>query len=904
MISKIATRRRGLLAVHETEQESRIISLSTELRVQVMDKQDQLPLEGVRVVDFGQQIAGPAVAMVLADLGATVVHIDPPSGPQWKHQANAILNRNKSCLSVDLKTPEGFDQAMQLIDCADVVIESFRPGVMRRLGIDFAELRATRPQLITLSVPGFASNDQLRSQWKATEAVVAATAGAFTYMGFNRVLMGLNPCFSPLPLASSYTVTLASSSVVLALLAREKTGLGDCIEVPVIAAMMEGLSYNSYHVADLPERYKTMREHEIERRRAANIDFDLSYAQLQEYLDPFYRTYECADGRMFYIVCPSHRNHARRCLEVLGLYEEVMAEGMPEVTNLHLPVTEWEGESSLGVYPLPRRWADIISTKIKLVMRTNTSSELGVIFGQGQIPGAPHRTTREWVNSQHCNDAGLIVEVNDPEYGLMKQPGPVAWLEESAHKMLAPSARSFLSFDQALAKLASLPQPVFDQPSPAAQSQGWLDGLRVLDLTNVIAGPHSTAFLGRFGAEVIKVEPVVPNYDPLIGTLFAFQADMGKRSALIDINTQEGREAFNRLVRSVYMVVINAPERQMKPLGLDHDALQAINPGVLFCRLDCLGGPRPGQKTDYIGYDDIIQANSGIMSRFGGVDTPEEHAHLRTLDVNCGFAGGLSMAVALYHKARTGAVSRARTSLSAVTNLAQLPFCFDYAGLEDFNEPSGRQAMGNHELSNFYQTADDWIFLDAELADLPILENITGLQGITATADIQVFLTVAFQQASSQKWMERLLAADVAAAQPISIETLREQYSRAADGTVGLELGSFAFSIYPDHPSGHQLTQIDHYAIRPTCARIDAVSPTEAHGHSTRQILAAVDYTDEQIDSMLERGIAGLAWGKSYLPADSAGQPMPELDGLFSSVDTEAVSWVDTDSGDGDIFIS
>ena len=260
-----------------------------------MKQQVQLPLEGVRVVDFGQQIAGPAVAMVLADLGATVVHIDPPSGPQWKHQANGILNRNKSCLNLDLKTPEGLDQALQLIDRADVVIESFRPGVIQRLGIDFAALRANRPQLISLSVPGFASNDQLRSQWKATEAVVAATAGAFTDMGFNRVLMGLNPCFSPLPLASSYSITMASSSVVLALLARENTGLGDHIEVPVIAAMMEGLSYNSYQVADLPERYKTMREHEIERRRAANIDFDLSYDQLQEYLDPFYRSYKCAD---------------------------------------------------------------------------------------------------------------------------------------------------------------------------------------------------------------------------------------------------------------------------------------------------------------------------------------------------------------------------------------------------------------------------------------------------------------------------------------------------------------------------------------------------------------------------------------------------------------------------------
>ena len=856
------------------------------------------------MVDFGQQIAGPAVAMVLADLGATVVHIDPPTGPQWQHQANAILNRNKSCLSVDLKTPEGLDQAMALIAHADVVIESFRPGVMQRLGIDFAQLRETRPELVTLSVPGFASNDQLRSEWKATEAVVAATAGAFTDMGFNRVLMGLNPCFSPLPLASSYTITMASSAVVLALLAREKSGCGDHIEVPVIAAMMEGLSYNSYQVADLPERYKTMRELEIERRQANNIDFDLSYTDLQEYLDPFYRTYQCADGRMFYIVCPSHRNHARRCLEVLGLYEEVMAEGMPEVTDLHLPVTEWEGESSLGVYPLPKRWADIISAKIKLVMLTRTSSEWGKIFGEGQIPGAPHRTTKEWVNSKHCNDAGLIVEVNDPEYGLMKQPGPVSWLEESASRLLAPSARKFVSFNQALAELTSVSVAPLPAPDQQQQNKGWLDGLRVLDLTNVIAGPHSTAFLGRFGAEIIKVEPVVPMYDPLIGTLFAFQADMGKSSALIDINTVEGREAFNRLVRSVDMVVINAPERQMKPLGLDHDALQAVNPGVLFCRLDCLGGPVPAQKTNYIGYDDIIQANSGIMSRFGGAQTPEEHAHLGTLDVNCGFAGGLAMALALYHKAKTGEVSRARTSLSAVTNLAQLPFCFDYAGLEDFNEPSGRHAMGNHELSHFYQTADDWIFLDAEQADLPALENIQGLQGITTTADIGVFLNVAFQQASSSVWIERLLAADVAAAQPISIETLREQYSRLADGTVGTELGSFAFSVYPHHPSGHQLTQIDHYAIRPTCARIDAVSPTEAHGHSTREILAAVNYSDKQIESMLQRGIAGLAWGKTYLPGDSLGQPLPELDGLFSATDAEAVSWVDTESTDGDIFIT
>jgi crotonobetainyl-CoA:carnitine CoA-transferase CaiB-like acyl-CoA transferase len=872
-----------------------------------MENHSHLPLSGVRVIDFGQQIAGPAVAMVLADLGATVIHIDPPTGAQWKHQANAILNRNKSCLTIDLKTDEGLDQAIQLINEADVVLESFRPGVMARLGIDFSKLRESRPELITLSIPGFASNDQLRSQWKATEAVVAATAGAFTDMGFNRVLMGLNPCFSPLPLASSYTITLASSSVVMALMSRHNSGCGDHIEVPVVAAMMEGLSYNSYEVADLPERYKTMRELEIERRRANNIEFDLSYEDLQEYLDPFYRTYECADGRMFYVVCPSHRNHARRCLEALGLYDELLAEGMPEVADLHLPLSEWESETSLGVYPLPKRWADIISAKMKLVMLTKTSSEWGVIFGEGQIPGAPHRTTKEWVNSQHCNDAGLIVEVNDPEYGVMKQPGPVVWLEESAHKMLAPRGRKLVSFDQALGELLNLPNKLVVQETHSDKSdntQGWLKGLRILDLTNVIAGPHSSAFLARFGAEVTKVEPVVPMYDPLIGTLFAFQADMGKRNALIDINSEEGREAFNRLVRSVDLVVINAPDRQMKPLGLDHDSLQAINPGVLFCRLDCLGGPLPARKTNYIGYDDVIQANSGIMSRFGGVETPEEHAHLGTLDVNCGFAGGLAMAVALYHKAKTGQVSRARTSLSAVTNLAQLPFCFDYAGLEDFNEPSGRQAMGTHALSHFYSTSDDWIFLDADDSDLTTLENIEGLQGISITLDIQTFLTVAFQQASAKKWMTRLHAADIAVAQPQSIETLRAENSRIADGTVGTDRGSFAFSIYPDHPSGHQLTQIDHYAIRPQNAAIFAVSPTEAHGHSTKEVLADVGYNAEQIESMLARGIAGLGWGKTFLPGDSMGEPMPLLDGLVRTANTEDVSWIDIESTDGDIFIT
>jgi len=162
-----------------------------------------LPLSGVRVVDFGQYIAGPAVAMILGDLGASVVHIDPPGGPLWNNPANAILNRNKLTINLDLKTEDGLKQALALVDEADIVVENFRPGVLARLGIDFAALREGRPELITLSIPGFASNDELRRDWRAFEAVIAASSGVFTDMGLNRVLMGINPSFSPLPLSSA-----------------------------------------------------------------------------------------------------------------------------------------------------------------------------------------------------------------------------------------------------------------------------------------------------------------------------------------------------------------------------------------------------------------------------------------------------------------------------------------------------------------------------------------------------------------------------------------------------------------------------------------------------------------------------------------------------------------------------
>ncbi|MFT5742228.1 MAG: crotonobetainyl-CoA:carnitine CoA-transferase CaiB-like acyl-CoA transferase [Paracoccaceae bacterium] len=154
----------------------------------------------------------------------------------------------------------------------------------------------------------------------------------------------------------------------------------------------------------------------------------------------------------------------------------------------------------------------------------------------------------------------------------------------------------------------------------------------------MIAGPHSASYLARFGAEVIKLDPSKPMYDSLNTVIYSLSQMCGKRSILADITSRHGRQVFEDLVKSADVIVWNAPDNQIKKMGLDVDSLRKINPDALFCKLDCFSGVRRSTRTDYIGYDDLVRATTGIMLRFGGaMDRPEEHAHVGTIDVMCGF---------------------------------------------------------------------------------------------------------------------------------------------------------------------------------------------------------------------------------------------------------------------------
>jgi hypothetical protein len=156
-------------------------------------------LDDIRVIDFGQYLAGPLAALLLADQGAEVIRVDPPGGPRWRHPANAVLQRGKRSIVLDLKSPSDLAIARNLVASADVVVENFRPGVMERLGLGPLATTERHRHLIFCSLPGFAADDS-RAGLAGWEGVVSAAAGL--YDPRLPIATG-DPIYSAVPLASS-----------------------------------------------------------------------------------------------------------------------------------------------------------------------------------------------------------------------------------------------------------------------------------------------------------------------------------------------------------------------------------------------------------------------------------------------------------------------------------------------------------------------------------------------------------------------------------------------------------------------------------------------------------------------------------------------------------------------------
>ncbi|HEX2545800.1 MAG TPA: CoA transferase [Ramlibacter sp.] len=210
-------------------------------------------LRGVTVLDFSQVGAGPTCGMLLGDLGATVIKVEAPGGdigrklgPPWQNGESVVsmsFNRNKRSLAIDLKKPEGPALVRRLAARVDVVLESFRPGVMERLGIGWEALRAINPKLVFCSVSAYGQT----GPWKdkpGVDGILQAVSGLMSSIGEERSA----PMKVPVPVADMTTAYLATTSIMAALRVRDTQGEGQHLDISLYnsAVMLQQSAVASY----------------------------------------------------------------------------------------------------------------------------------------------------------------------------------------------------------------------------------------------------------------------------------------------------------------------------------------------------------------------------------------------------------------------------------------------------------------------------------------------------------------------------------------------------------------------------------------------------------------------------------------------------------------------------------
>lgn len=196
------------------------------------------PLDGYRVLDFTQNVAGPLAGQVLADLGAEVIKVEAPGGdsarritsvlPGRKPLASYFLpnNRGKKSVVLDLRDPEGLDHVLRLVDSTDVVLEAFRPGVMERLGLSPEVVQARNPKLVYARLSAYGGNGPYGAR-PGLDLMVQAEAGMTTGL---RTPEG-KPQIIPFQLVDNATGHVLAQAVLAALLNRERHGVADIVRV-------------------------------------------------------------------------------------------------------------------------------------------------------------------------------------------------------------------------------------------------------------------------------------------------------------------------------------------------------------------------------------------------------------------------------------------------------------------------------------------------------------------------------------------------------------------------------------------------------------------------------------------------------------------------------------------------
>jgi crotonobetainyl-CoA:carnitine CoA-transferase CaiB-like acyl-CoA transferase len=613
------------------------------------------PLDGVRVLDFGQYVAGPMAATLLADAGAEVTRIERPGGPRFTDPGNAYLLRGRAATVVlDLKSAEGRTQALALAARSDVLIENFRPGVMARLGLDTATCHDLNQGLVYCSLPGFSELDE-RAGVAGWEGVVMAAGGAYAHQASSPISGGATaaggtPGFPSLPLASCFTAGMTALSACAGLIARERDGgLGQRIEIPLSDALLEGSGILTTRV-------------EMQAPMRGGV-----------FAPGLYRS---RDDQVMCFTTGAHRHLV----------------GLARLSGN----SAWISDGSVDWAALRTDPAAPPAWRAKLVglFATRDADEWEALLRPAGIPIARLRTTRDWLREPAAEAAGCVIEQDDGA------GHPVRTLRRAVD--FVPSASVCLP--AGFAGLSGTPP---------------LSGMRVLDLCRVVAAPTVTRLLTDLGAEVIKVDidPAEARsaYDE---PLFHVYLNRGKKGAILNLKAPADRQRFDTLLADADMLVTNVSAGRLSEAGLSDDALREINPAIVFTYLNLYGvdGPWADFK-GYAEIANCAIGVSSLTAGWASAPSgapPVNNPPWPYTDSMAGVLSAFGAVAAMYDRGRRGCTYRVNTSLAQTALLEQMPFAVDGADVD----PS-RGLDTSSATYRIYEATDRAVFVAIASGDLP-----------------------------------------------------------------------------------------------------------------------------------------------------------------------------------------
>ena len=793
------------------------------------------PAHGLRVLDFSHSFPGALATMVLADSGAGVSKVEPPGGdPTRRHYASVMWHRGKRSVVLDLTTPEGREAAQRLAASVDVVLQTLRPGVAEKLGIDYETLAATNPELVYCAITGFGTVGPY-AHYKGYEGIVAAKTGwpqVFRGMGGKK-----GPVYAAVPVASYAAAMSAVQGTMAALYVRERTGRGQKVETSLLQGLtnMDVGSWLTWQINHEPGGNWALR------------------------MMPGYLVARTKDGQWLQLgnLPPVQFRSFLEATGMTHLYEDPRFQSLPRVPD------EEAREEVLRI--------------LLEKMQEKTAEEWTEIFlANGDVASEPFLTTQEGLQHAQVLHNRNIVEIEDPVVGKTRQVGPLASFSETPATARTPAPSLGQHTEEVLAAASPWRERQNGGPAGASDVPAHpLSGVTVLEFATYIAVPTSACLLADLGARVIKIEPLTGD---LFRTNFPTTGKtlQSKESVALNLRSPEGQEAVHKLIAKADILVHNFRPGVPERLKIDYETARRINPDLIYAYGASYGASGPHAHRPAM-HPIAGAVSGGARSQMGRSLPPtgesltlEEireasedmlRANQANPDPNSGVALAAAMLLALYARERTGKGQYLETWMINSNLYANAHDALSYPGKPDRLE-TDEEFNGLHALYRMYETRKGWVFLacptDGEWRTLTDALDVASLRDDSRFADVEAriqhsdaladLLTPLFLKRDAAEWERMLTALDVACVE------VREQ-----------EIGSF-FDQEPFLVEAGFWREVSHPALQGPYWRHGpvwtfsltpgTVGPMNYLGEHTQPVLRELGYSDAVMREWKENGVA------------------------------------------------